>query len=167
VFARWLISIHIDPLVMTAYVEYSLEDKIAKFFTKTSATREACDEKAASLVGGNISPAPIQGDCSYTVYGGTHFESVVQFRLQSLPLSLKITALARKIHGNLAPTTTYHGQLGDTSRETTSVYSLDKIPGISYIEFRLANKYAEDSEENFALRADLMMDLAGSAVRTP
>jgi len=145
---------------MPAYVEYSLEDKIAKFFTKTSATREACDEKAASLVGGSISPAPIQGDCSYTVYGGTHSEFVVQFRLQSLSLSLKTAALARKIHGKLAPITTYHGQLGDTSQETASVYSLDRIPGISYIEFYLADTYGEDSEENFALRAGLMVDLA-------
>jgi len=100
---------------MTAYVEYFLEDKIAKFFTKTSATREAYDEKAASLVGGSISPAPIQGDCSYTVYGGAHSEFVVQFRLQSLSLRLKTAALARKIHSSLAPTIIYHGQFGDTS----------------------------------------------------
>ncbi len=38
---------------MPAYVKCFLEDKIAKFLT-TSATREACDEKAASLVGGSI-----------------------------------------------------------------------------------------------------------------
>ena len=145
---------------MPAFVEYSLKDKIANFFTKTSATREACDEKAASLVGGCISPALIQGDCSYTVYGRIHSKFVVQFRLQSQSLRLEITALVRKIHGNLAPTTTYHGQLGDTSQETASVYSLDRIPGISYIELTLADTYAEDSEQNFALRAGLMVDLA-------
>ena len=111
-------------------------------------------------MGGSISPAPIQGDCSYTVYGGAHSEFVVQFRLQSLSLGLKTAAFTRKIHGNLAPTTTYHGQLGDTSQETASVYSLDRIPGISYIEFRLVNSYAEDFKENFALRAGLMVDLA-------
>lgn len=54
----------------------------------------------------------------------------------------------------------YHGQLGDTSQEAASVYSLDRIPGISYIEFRLADTHAEDSEENLALRAGLMVDLA-------
>lgn len=150
---------------MTVYFEYSLEDKIAQFFTKTFTTREACDEKAASLVGGRISPVPIQGDCSYTVYGGSRSQSVVQFRLQSLPLSLKITALAKKIHGNLIFTTMYHGQLGDTNRETVSVYSFDRIPGINYIEFCFANPYAEDSEENFTLRADFMMDLARLTVR--
>ncbi|KAL9125885.1 MAG: hypothetical protein Q9217_004972 [Psora testacea] len=145
---------------MPAYVEYSLESSIAEFFTKTSATREACDEKAASLVGCSVTPAPIQGSFSYTVYGGIRSDLVVQFRLQSLSLKLKTTALARKIHGNLAPSTTYHGQLGDASQETASVYSLARIPGISYLEFRLVNTYAENSEENFDLRADLMVDLA-------
>lgn len=142
---------------MPAFVEYSLEDKTAKFFTKTSATREACDEKAASLMEGRISSAPIQGDCSYTVYGGIHFKFVVQFRLQSLSLRLETAALARKIHGNLAPITIYHEQLEDTSQETALVYTLDRIPGISYLEFYI---YTEDFEENFFLRAGLMMNLA-------
>jgi hypothetical protein len=143
---------------MPAYVQYSLNSSIAEFFKRTSATREACDEKAASLVGGSIRPVPIQGSCSYTVYGGIQSEFIVQFRIQSL--SLETTALARKIHGDLAPTTTYHGQLGDTSQEAVSVYSLGRIPGISYLEYHLANDHAENSEENFALRANLIVDLA-------
>lgn len=146
---------------MPAFVEYSLENTISNFFKKTSAAREACDEKAASLVGGPISPAAIQGEWSYTVYGGHESQFVVQFRLNSQSLGLQMVALARKIHGNLAPTTTYHGQLGETtSQETVSVYSLDGIPGISYIEFHLANTHSRDSEENVALRRSLMMDLA-------
>jgi len=40
------------------------------------------------------------------------------------------------------------------------VYSLNRILGISYIKYRLANTYAEDSKENFALRAGLIVDLA-------
>ena len=143
---------------MPAYVQYSLDSFIAEFFKRTSATREACNEKAASLVGGSIRPVPIQGSCSYTVYGGIRSEFIVQFRIQSL--SLETTALARKIHGDLAPTTTYHEQLGDTSQEAVSVYSLERIPGISYLEYHLTNNHAEDSEDNLALRADLMVDLA-------
>ena len=149
---------------MSAFVEYSLENTIAIFFTKTSATRESCDERAASLVGGPISPAAIQGDCSYTVYGGDDSQFVVQFRLQSQSLRLQVVTLAREIHGNLAPTTTYHGQLGEnTSQETVSVYSLNRIPGISYIEFHLAHlesTHGQDSEENVALRLGLMTDFA-------
>ena len=146
---------------MPAYVEYSLENQIAVFFEKTSATREACNKRAASLVGGSISPATIQGDCSYTVYRGDESQFVVQFRLQSQSLRLQTVALAKKIHGNLAPTTTYHGQLGEnTSQEIVSVYCLDRIPGISYIEFILANTHDQESDENIVLRAGLMIDLA-------
>ena len=146
---------------MPAFVVYSLEDKIATFFKSTSVIREACDERAASLVGDPISPVAIQGDCSYTVYGGDDSQFVVQFRLQSQSLKLQMVTLARKIHGSLAPSTTYHGQLGEnTNQEALSVYSLDRIPGISYIEFQLANTRSQDSEENVALRVDLTTDLA-------
>ena len=146
---------------MPAFVEYSLDNKIAVFFNKTSATREACDERAASLLGGPISPAAIQGDCSYTVYGGHDFQFVVQFRHQSQSLRLQTVALARDIHGYLAPTTTYRGQLGENaSQETVSVYCLDRIPGISYIEFLLADTHGQDAEENVVLRVGLMTDLA-------
>lgn len=145
---------------MSVYVNYSLDASIADFFTKTSVTREVCDVKAASLVGGCIIPVPVQGSCSYTVYGGLQSEFVVQFRLESLPLNLRIAALARKIHGNLAPATTYHEQLGDINQEPVFVYSMDRIRGLSYLEFYLANKYAANSEENFSLRANLIVDLA-------
>ena len=78
-----------------------------------------------------------------------------------MTLNLSYSSLARKIHGNLAPTTTYHGQLGEnTSPEAVSVYSLDRIPGISYIEYLLADTHGRDSEENVALRVGLMTDLA-------
>ncbi len=39
------------------------------------------------------------------------------------------------------------------------MYSLNRILGISYIKYRLTNTYTEDSKENFALRAGLMVDL--------
>ena len=110
-------------------------------------------------MGGSVSPAPIQGDCSYTIYGRIHSKFVIQFRLPLQSLRLKTAALARKIHGNLVPTTTYDGQLGDISQETASVYSPGRILGISYIELRLADTHAENSEEDLALRVSLMVDL--------
>ena len=39
------------------------------------------------------------------------------------------------------------------------MYSIDRILGISYIKYRLANTYTEDSKENFTLRAGLIADL--------
>ncbi len=50
---------------MPAYVQYSLDSFIAEFFKRTSAMREACNEKAASLVGGSIQyPAKSHGHLS-------------------------------------------------------------------------------------------------------
>jgi len=37
---------------------------------------------------------------------------------------------------------------------------MDRIRGVSYLEFHLANKYTANSEENFSLRANLIVDLA-------
>jgi len=153
-------SLHIQSLVMPVYVQYSLDIFIIEFFTRTSVTREACDEKAAFLIEDNIISVSIQESCSYIVYDETRFEFVVQFRLQSLSLNLKTTILARKIHDDLASIIAYHEQLEDTSQETALVYSLDRISGISYLKFCLANNYVKNSEENLVLQADLMMNLA-------
>jgi hypothetical protein len=66
---------------MSAYLEYSLDIAIAEFFSKASATREACDTKAKDLVGGKVIPVTVQGNCSYSVYAGPEFEFVVQLSL--------------------------------------------------------------------------------------
>jgi hypothetical protein len=58
---------------MSAYPGYSLDIAIAEFFSQTSATREACDIKAKDLVGGQVVPVTVQGDCSYSVYAGPEF----------------------------------------------------------------------------------------------
>lgn len=145
---------------MAACEIYSLDGSIEKLFKSTSATREACDEKAASLVGGELRPVPIQGDSSYTVYGGVAEEFVVQFRLEQISLKAEIANLAREIHGNFAPVTTYHGHLGDTNDRPVFVYTLSRIPGVNCMEFRLANQHGDDSEENKAMRAAFIDDIA-------
>ena len=67
--------------------QYAVDDEIAKFFTKTPVTREACDRLAKELVGGDrVIPVAVQGACSYTVYAGSDSSHVVQFRLKSLEL---------------------------------------------------------------------------------
>jgi len=70
------------------------------------------------------------------------------------------TTFARKIHDNLASIIAYHEQLEDTSQETALMYFLCRISDISYLEFCLANNHVKNSEENFVLQADLMMNLA-------
>ncbi len=143
---------------MLTYVQYFLDSFIVEFFKRTSVTHETCNEKAASLIKDSIKSVSIQESCSYTVYDDIRFKFIVQFRIQSL--SLETTTLASKIHDDLASITTYHEQLEDTSQETVSVYSLERISGISYLEYHFMNNHVEDFEDNLVLQADLMMNLA-------
>ncbi|MCJ1377781.1 hypothetical protein MMC17_000877 [Xylographa soralifera] len=145
---------------MSAYPEYSLDIAIAEFFTQTSTTREACDVKAKDLVGGQVVPVAVQGNCSYSVYAGPEFEFVVQFRLKSLVLEAEIVTLAREIYGSLAPNASFHGQLGDDGKEPLFVYVMNRIHGISHLDFVLANGFPENSDENFFWRKTLMSDVA-------
>jgi hypothetical protein len=85
---------------MAAYSVYSLDTAVAEFFSQTSATREACDNKTKDLVGGEVVPVTVQGNCSYSVYAGPELEFVVQFRLKSSMLGSEISALAREIYGS-------------------------------------------------------------------
>jgi hypothetical protein len=85
----------------------------------------------------------VQGNCGYSVYAGPEFEFVVQFRLKSLMLKSEIAAMAREIYGFLAPNATFHGQLGDDSKEPLFVYVMNRIQGISHLAFVLANGFPE------------------------
>ncbi len=145
---------------MSAYPEYSLDVAIAEFFSQTSATREACDTKSKDLVGGEVVPVTVQGNCSYLVYAGPEFEFVVQFRLKSLMLKSEVVILAREIYGFLTPNASFHGQLGEDGREPLSIYVMNRIPGISYLDFVLANGFPENSDEKFVWRKTLMSDVA-------
>lgn len=62
--------------------QYSVDDEIAAFFSKTAVTRHTCDGLAKDLVGGDqVVPVAVQGVCSYTVYAGPGLDHVVQFCL--------------------------------------------------------------------------------------
>lgn len=145
---------------MSTYEEYSLDATIAEFFAQTSATREACDAKAKELVGGRIVPVTVQGNCSYSVYAGTKLEFVVQFRLKSLMLKPQISALAQQVYGCLAPKVSFHGQLGDSSKEPLFVYAMSRMQGISHLDFILANNLPRNSDQNRVWRKTLMISVA-------
>lgn len=87
----------------TSDAVYSVDQEIADFFEKTTATRLACDTSAREHISGNVVPVAVQGVCSYTVYAGHNSEFVVQFRLASLQLNMEIAKLARNIHGQFTP----------------------------------------------------------------
>lgn len=92
--------------------EYSVNNEISTFFTKSSATRSDCDARAIELTSGSAVPIEVQGVCSYTVYAGHDLEYVVQFRLKSLELKTETSALARKVYGSLAPNVSFEGEIG-------------------------------------------------------
>ncbi|KAL7945685.1 hypothetical protein V8C42DRAFT_344454 [Trichoderma barbatum] len=139
-----------------------MDGQIASFFTKTSAARSACDTRAKELARGGVVLIELQGNCSYSVYAEPDFEYVVQFRLKSLYLKTKATILARKIYGTLAPRISFEGQIGGDidGKEPLCVYLMNRMPGISYLEFILIHGFPENSQENFARCKSPLADVA-------
>lgn len=148
----------------STYQEYSVDQEITEFFGKTSATRSECDVSARELVGGNVIPVAVQGACSYTVYAGPNQKFVVQFRLKSLRLKLETLALARKVYGGLAPLASFKGQIGEDveadGKEPLYIYVIDRVKGVSHLDFILAHNLPENSPEYFVWRKTLITDVA-------
>ncbi|RDW81273.1 aminoglycoside phosphotransferase family protein [Aspergillus mulundensis] len=112
---------------------YSLDNTINEFFSACTVTQEECDKTAAKLTGNPVEPVQLQGAFSYTVTAGN---LIVQFREPKSPLDTKTLDLARNIYGSVVPACTYKGTMGPAP--SLSVYVMDKVPGRSYIEARLA-----------------------------
>jgi hypothetical protein len=148
---------------MATYAVYNVEDEIAAFFTKTSVTRQTCDDRAKDLAGGTVTPIKIQGFCSYSVYARPNLEYVVQFRPKSLELKTENTMLAKHLYGTLAPEVSFVGQLGDddiAGKEPLYVYLANRVRGVTQLEFNLTHACADNSQETFAWRKTLMGDMA-------
>ncbi|KFZ11635.1 hypothetical protein V501_04639 [Pseudogymnoascus sp. VKM F-4519 (FW-2642)] len=147
---------------MTTSAVYNVEDEIAAFFTKTSVTRQACDDRAKDIAGGTVTPIKIQGFCSYSVYAGPNLEYVVQFRPKSLELKTENTMLAKQLYGTLAPEVSFVGQLGDddAGKEPLYIYLANRVRGVTQLEFNLTHACADNSQETFAWRKTLMGDMA-------
>ncbi|KXX83352.1 hypothetical protein MMYC01_200087 [Madurella mycetomatis] len=142
--------------------EYSVDQEIAYFFEKTSATRSACNARAKELVGGNVTPVAVQGVCSYSVYAGPNDDFVVQFRLKSLELRMETVNLARDMYGSLTPQVSFKGQIGEDvdGKEPLYVYVMSRVQGISHLDFILAHSLPENSPQNFTWRKNLIADVA-------
>lgn len=119
-----------------APANYSVNSEIQDFFTKTSATRAACDAKAKELVGGGeVVPVDVQGACSYTVYAGPGLQYVVQFRLESLALETEISSLATEIYGSLVPKVSFVGRLGENEeKQALRVYLMTRVLGVTHLD---------------------------------
>jgi hypothetical protein len=145
--------------------EYSVEQEITHFLGATSATRSACDAYAKERLGNDIIPVAVQGVCSYTVYTGPSGEFIAQFRLKSLGQRMDTAELARTICGQFAPQVTFRGQIGEDveGKEPLYIYIMNRIEGISYLDFLLANisHVPENSPQFSSWRKNLITDIAG------
>ncbi|KAL4898761.1 hypothetical protein BDV59DRAFT_207006 [Aspergillus ambiguus] len=148
----------------TRSLEYSVDQEIANFFERTTATRSACDTFAREHLGGNVIPVAVQGVCSYTVYAGPNAEFVAQFRLKSFRLNLETVNLARTIYGDFAPRVTFRGEIGEDAenKEALYIYVMSRIRGISYLDFILAhNSQVPENSVEFSLwRNNFVIDAA-------
>lgn len=114
-------------------VVYSLEDTINDFFAShPKVTQLQCDQLAISLVGGPVSPVPIQGSFSYTVVAGSQQPKIVQFRDANPDLDTEILNRARQVYGKFVADYSFHGKIG----ESLSVYVMEKLPGVPYVSVR-------------------------------
>ena len=75
-------------------------------------------------------------------------------------LKSEIVALAREIYGSLGPNASFHGQLGEDGKGPLFVYVMNRIQGISDLDFVLANGFPRNSDWNFVWRKTLMRDVA-------
>jgi hypothetical protein len=108
---------------------YSLEDTINQFFSGRAVTRDECDQTATELANEAVKPVPLQGAFSYTVATG---KLLVQFRDPQSLLDTRTIDLAREIYGNIVPACVNRGVIGPSPSLT--IYVMDKVPGITYIE---------------------------------
>ena len=131
---------------------YSVERAIQNFFDYIgSPSRQECDDFACSLLGSqSVTPFKIQGQFSYTVFSTPSFADaqtdkdesnqpttntkIVQFRLHKSKIDLYVAQLAKAVHGDIAAETDYCGEIGQDVRGCLSVYTIQKLPGVTYIE---------------------------------
>ncbi|GKT80885.1 Mus38-like protein [Colletotrichum tofieldiae] len=96
-----------------------------------------------------ISPVDSPGSTSYTVICSGRPESqqdlIVSFREPGAMLDEEMVQLAKEIHGDLVPESTYHGNV-DGADPPLSIYSMPYLRGASCIEV-LAVQVNMDYEE--------------------
>jgi hypothetical protein len=135
-------------------------DAVDAFFVRNGLAPSARRECHAFLTyrfsGQAIRPAKTQGYCSYTIVVGD--DTIVQFRPSNYELDLQVTAAARDVYGNFAPSTEF---LTILELSNLLVYIMDKMPGISYRDFKLSEHVLADTDTTaFNVRKTLCIDFA-------
>ncbi|KAJ4323826.1 hypothetical protein N0V84_004172 [Fusarium piperis] len=122
-----------------------------RFFTgRNSPSQMQCDEIAQSVSGAStVSPVDSPGSMSYTVIcsgrPGLQQDLIVSFREPEAMLDEQVVKLAKEIHGELMPESTFHGSV-EGSDPPLSIYSMPYLRGSSCVEV-LAFQVEMDPDE--------------------
>ncbi|KAJ0163689.1 hypothetical protein CTA2_2578 [Colletotrichum tanaceti] len=122
-----------------------------RFFNgRKSPSQIQCDKIAQSASGAStVSPVDSPGSMSYTVICSGRPEPqqdlIISFREPWAMLGEETVLLAKEIHGDLVPESTYHGSV-EGADPPLSIYSMPYLRGASCIEV-LAVQVKMDSEE--------------------
>lgn len=111
-----------------------------------------CDFVKNAFPGKNIEEPACQGYCSLTFFVGD--DIIVQFRPRQYKLNLLVTHAAREIYRKFCPRITYVTTL---PKSGLLVYSMNRLPGVSYRDFRTSNTSLANST---TVRALLCKDFA-------
>ena len=119
-------------------VIYTLDNAINDFFLQpgVSASKEQCDVFAHRTYGGQIQPVDIKGSTSYTVIAAPSGNKIIQFREPTALLDMRMLALAKDVHGDVVPSCSKLGSIGDPNGSQLVIYEMDKLPGDNYIIIR-------------------------------
>lgn len=115
---------------------FSLEDSFNHFFSGCTITRKECDRTGTEITSEAVGPVRLQGAFSYTVVAR---ERLIQFRVSKSLLDIERLGLARKIYSNVVPAYVNRGVIG--LPRSLTVYVIDKVPRITYIEAPLTILY--------------------------
>ena len=136
---------------------FRLEASIDDFFLRAGLTtrdRMDCYTFIEDLYPSEtITPASCQGYCSLTLFVGD--KVVVQFRPSVYSLNLQIAEAAREVYDTFAPDTKILGTLPSSG---LLVYSMNRVEGMSFEDFRSTNTTATQAVEH---RRRLCKDFAG------
>ena len=125
---------------------YSLENTIASSFKHfPPSTRKQCKDRAIALLGGSITPCPIQGSFSYTVYAGAAQDKIVQLRTERL--DTVVLKQAYSIFGHFVPKCLLEEDLGGVPG--LRFYVMQRAQGVTYLEARMEFPSLEDCSGAF------------------
>ncbi|KAF0635838.1 hypothetical protein FPSE5266_11223 [Fusarium pseudograminearum] len=106
------------------------------FGDRKSPSQKQCDDVARSISSAStVSSVESPGSMSYTVIcsgcPGPQQDLVLSFREQGAMLDVDIVKLAKEIHGNLVPESTFHGNM-EGADPPLFIYSMPYLRGSSY-----------------------------------